>query len=149
LAKGPIVITTIKDLRHRVTLLEQERDQLTGHEELNMLWRASQTGQATALIQSKLAKLATTHGSNLRSIGPTRSRDLNLAQTSGFRLEMEVGLDQLVLFLRAVEHHSPVLIIEKASLRRLNKLNKDQAQPLIFAQIEVSAPVVLEGAIKQ
>ena len=116
---------------------------------MNILWRAAQTGEATARIQSQLSKIASERGVSLRSISPTRARDLNLAQAAGFRLEMEASLDQLVQFLQAIEYHSPALLVEKASLRRLNKLNSNQPQPLIFAQIEISAPVVLDEGVNQ
>jgi len=149
LAARPKAIEDIRQLQSRISSLEEEHDQLSGNEELNILWRAAQTGEATARIQSQLSKLSSEHGVSLRSISPTRARDLNLAQAAGFRLELESSLDQLVSFLRAVEYHSPALLVEKASLRRLNKRNTDQPQPLVFAQIEVSAPVVIEAEAEQ
>lgn len=149
LAERPQTIADIRNLQDRIAELEKERAQLSGDTELNVLWRAAQTGQATARIQGQLSKLASERGLNLRSISPTPSRDLTLAQAAGFRLEMEASLDQLVSFLRAVEYHAPALLVEKASLRRLNKPNAAQPQPLVFAQIEVSAPVVLNTEASQ
>ncbi len=149
LIKRPQAIESIRQLQTRINSLEDERNQLSGNEELNILWRAAQTGEATARIQSQLSKLASERGVSLRSISPTRARDLTLAQAAGFRLEMESSLDQLVSFLQAIEYHSPALLVEKASLRRLNKPNSNQPQPLVFAQIDVSAPVVLEAEVNQ
>ncbi|MEQ6204724.1 type II secretion system protein GspM [Sulfitobacter sp. HNIBRBA2951] len=149
LSKRPQAVAEIRQLQTRISGLEDERDQLSGNEELNILWRAAQTGVATARIQSQLSKLASERGISLRSISPTRARDLTLAQAAGFRLEMESSLDQLVSFLQAVEYHSPALLVEKASLRRLNKPNTDQPQPLVFAQIDISAPVVLDAEVNQ
>lgn len=138
------IIGEINQLERRIDTLGLEQAQLSSGHALDVLWRASQTGQVTARIQSDLSQLATARGINLRSISPVRSRDMNLAQATGFQIEMEAAMDQLSAFLRDIEYHSPALLIERASLRRLNKRNTNQPQPLVFAQIEVVAPVVLE-----
>ena len=145
LAERPRVIAQIGELQARIADLRADRDRLAGGGELDVLWRAAQTGEATARLQSELSRLASDRGVSLRSISPMRTRDLTLAQAAGFRLEMEAALDQLASFLRDVEYHSPALVVDRASLGRLDKAGPAQPQPLLFAQVEISGTVVLTG----
>ena len=137
-----------QQLQDRIAALKAERAILSESGELGVLWRASQTGEATALVQSHLSQLATGSGVSLRSISPTRARDMTLAQASAFRLEMEAPLDKVASFLRDVENNEPALLVEKASLRRSNRPNSEQAQPLVFVQLEVLAPAQIDQEVE-
>lgn len=131
----------LAQFEQRVQKMDTLRQQLSQQGELASLWQADQPGAATALVQSELSKLASQRGIGLRSITPMREREIPMARAAGFRLEIETSLDQLAGFLQAVEYHSPALMVDRASLRRLNMVNAGQVQPVVFAQIEISAPI--------
>jgi len=135
----------IERLTRNIAALQAERAGLSDDGALGTVWTAQQMGEATARIQSSLSALAAARGVSLRSVSPTSQRDLSLANAAGFRLELEAGLDQLTGFLTDIEYHTPVLLVERASLRRLNKAGSGQrTQPLVFAQIDLLAPVTLQ-----
>lgn len=143
LAERAETLEEIARLEQSLASLKAERGQLSVGGELDVLWTAAQMGEATARVQSELSGMARANGVSLRSISPNRARDMTLANAAGVRLEMEAGLDQLGAFLTELEHHSPALLIERAVVRRLNKPSGEGAQPLVFAQIDVSAPIGL------
>lgn len=139
-------ISEMRKLQDRIAILQLEKSRLSDRGQLDVLWQAERTGTATAMIQAEISRQALQEGIGLRSISPVRKRDLRLADAVGIRIEMEAGLDQFTDFLRSVEYHSPALLVERAALRRLIKPGNQSEQPLVFAQIDLSAPVILSIA---
>ncbi|MCW3783543.1 type II secretion system protein GspM [Defluviimonas salinarum] len=107
------------------------------------LWQARQTGEATARVQSVVTELARASGANLRALGPGPSHEFGLVQAVSLRLESEATLDQLSALLQKLEFHAPPLLVETATLRRLNRPGHATEQPLLFVQIDILAPVNL------
>lgn len=148
LAGRDAAVREMARLGDRIAALTAERAGLSEGGTLDIVWNAQQMGQATARIQSALSGLASERGIALRSVAPSGTRDLSLAMAAGFRLEFEAMLDQLTGFLTDIEYHSPVLVVERATLRRLNRPQTAAAggglqQPLVFVQLDVLAPVLL------
>ncbi|KNG93789.1 hypothetical protein ATO11_11485 [Pseudaestuariivita atlantica] len=140
--------TALEDLREmhaRAAALKADHAALSRTDALPLMWRADQMGEATAQIQATLSKAASDGGVSLRSISPNPARDMDLAQAAGFNLELEATLDQLAAFLSTIEHHAPALLVEQAMLRRLVPTAGQAPQPLLFARIEIAAPVMLTG----
>lgn len=124
--------------------LNAERAQLSGDSSLAIIWSAKRLGEATALVQSEISNLAATHGIILRSVTPVSSKDMPFTSAIGFRIEGEATLDKVTKFLVSLESNTPALIIERAVLRRLNRPGRTAAQPGIFVQLNMIAPVMLE-----
>lgn len=124
--------------------LNAKRAQLPGDTSLAIIWSAKRMGEATALVQSEISKLAAKHSIFLRSVTPVSSRDIPFTSAIGFRIEGEATLDELATFLIALEAYTPALIIENAILRRLTRPGRTAAQPDIFVQLNLIAPVVLD-----
>ncbi|MCU0826008.1 MAG: type II secretion system protein GspM [Tabrizicola sp.] len=148
--------TTLEDIQQldlTVEALTAEVRALSGTQSLDLMWSAEQSGQASALVQGRLSDLARAQGLSLRSIAPLPNRDLPVAEGVGFRIELEAALDRLVPFLIAVEHSKPLLVIERATLRRLARPGETNAsggsgplQPELFVQLDIIAPVQLNVA---
>lgn len=138
-------IAETQKLQSSIATLRAERNRYDVDGQLDILWQAERSGAATAMIQSEISRMAREQGVSLRAISPARQRDLSLADAVGIRIELEAALDQLSDFLRVVEYHSPALLIERATLRRLSKPGSALAQPLVFAQIDLAAPFVLQA----
>lgn len=124
--------------------LKAERAQLSGDTSLAIIWKAKRMGEATALVQSEISNLAAEHGITLRSVTPVPSRDIPFTSAIGFRIEGEATLDRLTSFLIALEASTPALIIERAVLRRLTRPGRTAAQPDVFVQLNLIAPVALD-----
>ncbi|MFZ5963018.1 type II secretion system protein GspM [Thalassococcus sp. BH17M4-6] len=142
-------IAETQKLKSSIATLRAERDRYDIDGQLDVLWEAERTGTATAMIQSEISRMARDQGVSLRAITPARQRDLSLADAVGIRIELEAALDQLSDFLKVVEYHSPALLIERATLRRLAKPGSALAQPLVFAQIDLAAPFVIQAEDQQ
>lgn len=145
-------VAGINRLGDSIANLQAERAGLATGGTLDIVWSARQMGEATARIQSELSSMASGNGVSLQSVTPTGQRDLSLAQAVTFRIEVEAGLDQITEFLTTLEYHSPVLVVEQATMRRLNRPVSlvqgapHRSQPLLFAQIGILAPVnLVEG----
>ena len=110
------------------------------------IWLAKQAGEMTARIQARLGNLARQHGISLRSVTPAKAAQLPHVDTTALRIEAEADLEKLRDFIVAIEHHSPALFIERATLRRLNRPDRSSEQPLIFFQLDISAPIKIDGA---
>lgn len=123
-----------------IASLEHEIKDLTGGELEGVVWKAEQSGELTAQIQARLGDMASSNGVNLRSITPTGTREMPSTHATVLRVEGEATLDQLTAFLQELEFHTPVLMVERATLRRLNRPGQNLAQPLVFVQLEVLAP---------
>jgi len=130
-------------LEQRVAAMTRERAALSSQGDLGIAWSADRIGAATARVQSELNRLAATHGVTLRAIAPVRARELPGLDSAGFRIEGEATLDRLVPFLVALDHHGPALLVEKATLRRLTRPGAPTAQPVLFVQMDLLAPVRL------
>lgn len=131
----------IAALRDSISRLKAERAGLDAGTDDGIIWPARQMGEATARVQSEISAAASANGVSLRSITPTDSGSLPVARTVSFRIEAEARLDALRDFLVALEFNSPALLIDRATLRRVSRVDDDGAQPLLFAQIEITAPV--------
>lgn len=144
-------------LRHEVALTEQARlntstlrlkselDFLSQSESQGFVWQAEQSGAVTAKIQSSLNTLASRAGIALRSISPAPEIELPYATGAAFRLESEATLDQILKFILSIEFNKEALLIERATLRRLNRPNRTSQQPLLFFQLDILAPVLIGG----
>lgn len=142
-------VSEIERLGESIARLSAQRANIDDGGMAHIVWSAAQMGEATAQIQSALSAIASQRGVSLRSVTPTGQRSLSLSEAAGFRLELEASLDQFGGFLTALEYRMPVLVIERATLRRLNRPVSTNPvaglslQPLLFAQIDVLAPVSL------
>lgn len=121
--------------------LEAEKQALGAGAEFDGVWSAQNLSEATAKVQATLGDIARQNGISLRSISPLSQPSLPLLEAVAFRIEAEASLDKLVRFLRQAEYSDPILRVEKASVRRLSKLDLSGAQPIVFFQLEVLAPV--------
>jgi len=106
-------------------------------------------GQVTAQVQTTLNALSQNSGIALRSIGPVTPRDQSLGTVVGFRLEFEAGLDQLTAFLREIEYHTPALVVANGTLRRIVRPGDTAAQPRLFAQLVLTAPIQLPSGAEE
>jgi Type II secretion system (T2SS), protein M subtype b len=147
-AQSQTLRADIQRLDSSLAALTAEGAALSGNPALDMVWKAEQAGQASAVIQGRLSELAKSSGLSLRSITPLPARDLPLTQGVGFRLEFEAPLDRLTDLLIAIEQSRPLLAIERATLRRLVRpasagatTPAEQPQPELFVQIDIIAPV--------
>ena len=143
------LIAEIEKLHLSVANLHFEKSQFESTEEIGLLWKAEQTGTATAMIQAEISRMAREQGLGLRSISPVLQREINHANVVGIRIETEAALDQLSDFLRDVEYSTPALLVERATIRRLVKSENKFEQPLVFAQIDFSAPVLIGDGARQ
>ncbi|MHA3915831.1 type II secretion system protein GspM [Halovulum sp. GXIMD14793] len=121
-------------------MLEKEIADLQSGDVADFVWSAEQSGALTAAIQAQVGEIAARHGIQLRSITPTGTRELPSATGTRLRVEGEASLDALSMFLQELEFHQPVLMVEQAILRRLNRPGRLIEQPLLFMQIELVAP---------
>ncbi|SMR83564.1 Type II secretion system (T2SS), protein M subtype b [Aliiroseovarius halocynthiae] len=112
-------------------------------------WHAGEIGVVTAQIQSEINQLATSSGIALRSIAPTGQGLVEDVQTVTFRLEAEATLDRLAQFLQSLEFGQPVLLVDAANIRRLNRPGAEGTQPIVFVQLGLSAPTELAGEVSQ
>lgn len=124
----------------RLTL---ERDSLSTADGRSLSWVASTEGEAAAQIQTTLAEAAATSGISFRSVTPLPQSRSATDNRITFRLEFEADLSQLTQFLSEVEYATPALPISRATVRRLVRPGDQTSQPVIFAQLDVSAPVLL------
>jgi hypothetical protein len=123
--------------------LGRESADLSSGVETELIWSAPQMGEVNAMIQVSLSNIARESDIALRSITPLPPVELAGTAGVGFRLELEAPLDRLMDFLVAIESHSPALRIEVATLRRLTNLGETSDQPVVFAQIDIVAPIVI------
>ncbi|NSX56913.1 type II secretion system protein GspM [Parasulfitobacter algicola] len=135
--------TELARLERSIAQLQIEQTRLSADDATSILWMASQSGEATARVQANLSTMARQSGVNLRSISPVRARELAFSQAVAFRMESEATLDQVVSLLRAIEYSTPPLVIERANLRRLARPTRTSDQPLMFFQLEILAPVIM------
>lgn len=126
-----------------IAALEKQNATLASGEEIGDLWIASSEAEATALVQAELSSLARRSGISLRSMAPLQSPEMPLVSAVAFRIEAELTLDRLVQFLQTVEFQSPLLMIERANIRRLARGAVNSVQPTVFVQLDVVAPVRL------
>lgn len=131
-------------LTTNIATLEREIEELSGGELTGVIWRSEQIGELTAQIQASIGDMALTNGLKLRSITPAGNRELPSTDATAMRVEGEATLDQLSNFLQELEFHEPVLMVDRAVLRRLNRPGRNPEQPLIFVQLQVLAPSRIE-----
>lgn len=110
-----------------------------------LVWQGQKTGEVTARIQARLGEITSENGIQLRSITSVPTQKMQTLTTIGLRVEGEADLEQLARFLQTIEAHVPVLLVKRASIRRLNQTREFSAQPMLSFQIDVSAPILLEG----
>lgn len=133
-----------QDLTDRIARLEVEKRSFSADDLVGLTWEAGQAAEATARVQSFVNDTARTHGILFRSIAPTGLRETETGPVISFRIEFEVPLDRLVFFLKAIEFHSPSLVVTNLSLRRLSRPSPTGPQPELFVQADLSAPVKLQ-----
>ena len=131
-------------LLETIARLEGEREALEDHGALESVWRADQESAAVALVQAEIVEIAQRNGVVLRSISPGKSSDLPLVKSIGMRIEGEMTLDRLLRFTLDIEYSDPALVIRSATLRRLKRVGRQTEQPLLYVQMDLSAPAVVE-----
>ncbi|HHI70475.1 MAG TPA: hypothetical protein ENJ91_05685 [Rhodobacteraceae bacterium] len=131
-------------LKRSLAKLKREQEQLSGDASLDIAWQAGKSGEATALVQSEISDLAARNGVTLRSVTPVEAQDIPYTSAIGFRVEGEATLDNLSDFLIELEYSTPAFVIERAVLRRLQRPGRTSAQPEIFIQLNLIAPVILD-----
>ncbi len=137
--------TKVATLKGSLARLAAEEASLGTDTDNASLWPAGQLGEATARVQSAISASATQNAVDLHSITPTQGTALAIARTVSFRLEAEASLDAFSAFLLDLEFHTPALLVESADLRLLSRPTGQGAQPLIFVQMEIIAPVRLNN----
>jgi hypothetical protein len=126
-----------------IKMLEKERLALSSGTDFQDIWRADSVSEATAQVQAALGGIAREQGVSFRSIAPLPSPIMPLTSAVAFRLEAEFTLDRLVEFLKTVEYSEPLILIERANIRRLARGATGTEQPTVFVQLDVTAPVLL------
>ncbi|MEE9455321.1 MAG: type II secretion system protein GspM [Paracoccaceae bacterium] len=109
------------------------------------IWQARQLGEMTARIQARLGEIARENGVTLRAVTPAAARDMPHVDTTALRIEGEADLGQFRNLILSIEHHSPTLFVERATIRRLNRVERQSEQPLVFFQLDIAAPIRVEG----
>ncbi|MGB3316138.1 MAG: type II secretion system protein GspM [Albidovulum sp.] len=141
--------SSLSDLEtRRQNLLEQSRAQQSTDLD-DIVWVGSQLGEVNALAQTRIGAMAREHGVSLRSVTPQSNTARDDFPAIGFRIEGEAPLDFLVHFLVSLEFNQPALIVEKATIRRLNRAGSTEGQPAVFVQLDVIAPVNVAGGVTQ
>lgn len=128
-------------LQQSVQRLEVERNDFEVTDTGKLTWASQQIGQTTARVQQAINEIAIDQGIRMRSVAPGRSAIPEITEAIGFRLEFEAHLDQLTAFLRIVEANEPILVVAQTKLRRLARQSLENAQPLVFIQMDVVAPI--------
>ncbi len=129
-----------------VARLEAEKQMFVLDDLTGLIWEGLQSAEVTAKVQSALNDTARQNGIVMRSIAPANQRG-QAADVLGFRLEFEASLPQLVAFLKEIEFGRPPIIITRANMRRLVRANQEEAQPVLFVQIDVNAPVLRDDEV--
>lgn len=124
--------------------LSLERETLANYDSVDLAWSARAQGEASAQIQSRMAEAASQAGIRFRSITPLPNAQRDGRNQVVFRLEFEADLAQLTAFLSEIEYATPALPVTHATLRRLVRPNEQALQPVIFAQLDIAAPVLIE-----
>jgi hypothetical protein len=135
-------------LTRSIAALQAEKTILSGNGDVGFLWRSAQLGTANAEVQSAISDLAAKSGISLRSITPLPPSDgqAQSGTTVAFRIESEAALDALKQFLSTLEYNDRALVVRSGSLRRLARPEGEQPMPVVFFQLDVIAPVTLEGS---
>lgn len=145
LGRDAIQRDEIRRFAKAVSELEKEQSALPDIPELTLSWDAAQIGAATARIQSHINALSQQSGIELRSVSPIAVQNSVVGNSMGFRVEFEAPLDRTTAFLSSIEYNAPALIVTRGNLRRLVRPGQTGPQPLIFAQLDVTAPVTVTG----
>lgn len=132
-------------LQASIQRLQTEKAQLASGDISEIVWAAPLLGEATARIQARVSELASQEGLALRSITPIGERDFPLTGAVALRLEAEAPLDRLTNFFIKADHHTPVILINQANIRRLVRPGETPQQPLLFVQVEIVVPVDISG----
>lgn len=138
-------------LRATLSRLENEQEQLDQKGDDSGLWPPAPQGQSTARIQSAISASAERAGLAIRSISPTDGQTLALAQMVSFLIEADGPLDAFHAFFADLDGQNPALLIDNATLRLFDRPAPDgagPALPMLFAQIQISAPVALAQGAK-
>lgn len=127
--------------------LEQQALALETSTDEDLFWAAEQSGEAFAQVQSHISEAAKQAGISLRAATPLPLQKNGKLDNVVIRVEFEADLGQLVKFLRQLEYDAPALPIERATVRRLLRGGDASVLPVLFAQIDISAPFLLgEGS---
>ncbi|MHA6268366.1 type II secretion system protein GspM [Aliiroseovarius sp. CAU 1755] len=149
-------IANVDALESELALLDARSERLATEQALvkesqtdDLKWQADGLGVATARIQARVSEIASENGMALRSMSPTGEAKLSGAPTVTFRLEAEATLDRLVSFLRTLEYGQPVVLVQGSNLRRLNRPGVEGQQPIVFIQLNLSAPIDIVSEVSQ
>ncbi len=143
LARLDSAITETMRLTEAKTRLDAESAALGSVQSNNAFWTAGQTGEAYARIQGALSKAASENGIAFRSMTPLPAANRDGMESAVVRIEFEADLAQLTGFLRSIEYTSPALPVDRAALRRLVRPNETSVLPVLFAQIDIAAPLLI------
>ena len=142
-------VAELNRMHESVARLTQEAAQYSQQGNLDLIWTSGEVGEVTAKVQARISSIARTSSVALRTVTPIKAPELPLVQTAGFRVEGEARLDQLLSFLRRIESSSPSLVIDRAHLRRLNRIGDASELPAVFLQIELAAPINTDENVSQ
>ena len=138
------------ELAQKIAVLEMQRDGLAGGGDPEIYLKSNSVGQATATIQSLISTLATTNGVALRSVAPRPARQVSFEDAVGLRFEGEANYQSFIEFVEALEFNEPQLLVESATIRRLNRPGgRGQVYPAVYFQVDIFAPLAMQqGATK-
>ncbi|MEM1159381.1 MAG: hypothetical protein AAGJ28_00470 [Pseudomonadota bacterium] len=127
---------TLLRLDVEATELNEARAEMPG-------WRGARIGEISASIQAAISREARRNGLALRSVTATEADDIATSSAAGLVTELQAPLDQATGFLRGLEGMTPPIIVRRINMRRVNRQDRDSAQPLVFLRLELAAPIVL------
>jgi len=132
-------------LTRSIANLNRQLANTTASNVSEQIWRARQSGEAIARIQAQLGRLSQLHGVTLRSITPTNATGMPYTETTALRVEGEANLAQLEATLLEIEKHTPALLVDRATIRRLSRTERRSEQPYVFFQLDITAPIQITG----
>ena len=137
-------LNRISQVQGSITYLNQQLSTSNSEAAFGDVMRASDMGLARAQIQASLGDLALAHNLRFRTISPINSPKIDQFQSLAFRIETETDLASLRDFLVSLEQAKPMILVETGSLRRLSRNSSNAFQPMIYVQLDVFAPIILE-----
>lgn len=114
----------------------------------NLMWQASREGQATAVVQAKVAQVAEDVGLFLRAVSPTESSLFDTVNEIAVRVEFAADLSLAVSYLQLLEENTPPLILERVQMRKALS-SQFSEQPTVLVQLNLVAPVSYSTSVGQ
>lgn len=147
-SKRDLVRVESKKLIHQINEMRSAIENVEVQDIEPFIWSGDQAGTLIATVQAAVGELARENGIRLRSIAPTTASGFGNIDATGLRLEGEAKYDMVLKFLKHLETHTPALLIQKGTLRRLNRAGGPTEYPIVFFQVELAAPIRIAGLVK-